>query len=385
MAMTMVSLNAGLRIDLRDASDGQWSATDKYAALNSAIRRTAVQTKSYMTAVSNTVVSGTHTYDMSPIFLPVGVRLGDKLLDPQPMGGMAMLRHNWDADISTSAGTTQPHGIPTKWMPLGGHYLRVWQTPAATAAGIIGTVVAAPTAGGTGYVTGDTLTLTSNAGGDDNAQLYVVSVSGGAVTSVKLHSVTDNEGVLQYYRGTSYVIGEGQATTKITGAGTGCTVQIAALATLDVYGAAWIPPRGSGSIETLAAAPTAGGTGYEVNDVLTITEGAGGQAKVTTINNGVVTAVTLHAAGTGYTVATGKATGGGHGSGCTLSVTAIKDTSYDPIMEISDAFDYAIRLAAREECWRSRPWMPNSWEQANAFNAMWLQECERVKLALGLS
>jgi len=76
-----------------------------------------------------------------------------------------------------------------------------------------------------------------------------------------------------------------------------------------------------GAIESVAAAPTAGGTGYLVDDILDISEGNNGQVKVTAVDAGVVTAVALEAPGDDYTTGTGKATTGGTGSGCTIEIT----------------------------------------------------------------
>jgi hypothetical protein len=88
------------------------------------------------------------------------------------------------------------------------------------------------------------------------------------------------------------------------------------------------------SIKTLAAAPTDGGTGYTVGDILTITTGGtGATAKVLTITGGSGTGpvgtVELVTAGTGYTTGTGKATSGGTGSSCTLNITALNTDGKD--------------------------------------------------------
>lgn len=77
------------------------------------------------------------------------------------------------------------------------------------------------------------------------------------------------------------------------------------------------------SMSAIASAPTAGGTGYTLNDVLTVTAGGtGGTVTVSAVSVGVVTALTLTTAGSGYTTGAGKATTGGTGSGCTVSITA---------------------------------------------------------------
>lgn len=81
----------------------------------------------------------------------------------------------------------------------------------------------------------------------------------------------------------------------------------------------------AGIIQTLAAAPTAGGTGYTIGDILTITTG-GANATATVLTLGAsnaVATVSILARGTGYTIASGQATSGGTGTGATLNVTAI--------------------------------------------------------------
>ncbi|HUI83254.1 MAG TPA: putative baseplate assembly protein [Candidatus Binatia bacterium] len=77
---------------------------------------------------------------------------------------------------------------------------------------------------------------------------------------------------------------------------------------------------------SITATPTvdAPGSGYAAGDVLTIVEsGSSGTATVTVVSvaaGGAVSAVSLAANGTGYTTATGVATTGGSGSGCTLNI-----------------------------------------------------------------
>lgn len=81
----------------------------------------------------------------------------------------------------------------------------------------------------------------------------------------------------------------------------------------------------AGRVATIASAPTAGGTGYVVGDVLTITTGGtGATVTVGTIGgSGAVTAVSLTTPGSGYSTGTGKATSGGAGTGATIDITAI--------------------------------------------------------------
>ena len=81
----------------------------------------------------------------------------------------------------------------------------------------------------------------------------------------------------------------------------------------------------AGHIQVLAAAPSAGGTGYTVGDVLTITTGGtGGTATVLTLGgSGAVATVALTTTGVGYTTGGSKATTGGTGTSCTLSITTV--------------------------------------------------------------
>jgi len=74
-------------------------------------------------------------------------------------------------------------------------------------------------------------------------------------------------------------------------------------------------------IDTVAV--SAGGTGYTVGDVLTLTTtGTGGTVTVSTVSGGVVTAVTVTTTGKSYTTGV-KSTSGGTGTGCTINITAL--------------------------------------------------------------
>jgi hypothetical protein len=77
----------------------------------------------------------------------------------------------------------------------------------------------------------------------------------------------------------------------------------------------------------IAATVQSGGTGYAVNDVLTVVGGTySSQATftVSSVSGGVVTAVTLSSGGTSYSVLPTNpvSTTGGTGSGCTLNITS---------------------------------------------------------------
>jgi len=98
--------------------------------------------------------------------------------------------------------------------------------------------------------------------------------------------------------------------------------------------------RNTGGIKTVASAPTAGGTGYTVGDILTCNAtGSNGQVIVTaTDTNGIVTAVKLVRCGSGYTTGTGKTTTGGTGTSCTINITATGTIGY-----VTTAINHAIR------------------------------------------
>lgn len=76
-------------------------------------------------------------------------------------------------------------------------------------------------------------------------------------------------------------------------------------------------------IGLLDSAPTAGGTGYIIGDVLTISGGTGGTATVTEVAVGVVTKVILTTRGSGYSTGGGQVTTGGIGTGATLNITQV--------------------------------------------------------------
>ena len=171
-------------------------------------------------------------------------------------------------------------------------------TPVGTPGGGIQTIAGVPTAGGTGYVVGDVLTVVSGVGGT----VQVNTVAAGVVTGVVLLTA-----------GAGYVVGAGQATTG--GAGAGCTIEITALT--------------GGAIYSIDPAPPSGGTGYKVGDVLQVVGGTGGTVVVVATTGGaagVVSQLALVTPGTGYIVGA-EATGGGSGAGCDVSILQIGGTS----------------------------------------------------------
>ncbi len=82
----------------------------------------------------------------------------------------------------------------------------------------------------------------------------------------------------------------------------------------------------SGFIASYDVAPTAGGTGYVVGDVLTLEAGIGGTATLEVVgtgSSGAVTAVTLLTNASGYSTGTGKVTTGGSGTSCTIHIVSV--------------------------------------------------------------
>jgi hypothetical protein len=69
----------------------------------------------------------------------------------------------------------------------------------------------------------------------------------------------------------------------------------------------------------------AAGSGYTVNDILTVVQGgaSGGTVKVTTVSGGAITGLIINTPGSGYTVATGLSLTGGTGTGATLNTTTV--------------------------------------------------------------
>ncbi len=97
----------------------------------------------------------------------------------------------------------------------------------------------------------------------------------------------------------------------------------------------------SGAVASVSVG--AGGTGYAVNAILTLTEGDGtASVKVTSVSGGVITGVTILSRGSGYTVAVVTTTGGG-GSSATISITSV--TSYSPYSDDVPYEGYTIRSA----------------------------------------
>jgi len=171
-------------------------------------------------------------------------------------------------------------------------------------------------AGGTGHAIGDIIEITATGSTSTIvAQLEVTSVAAGVIDGIRV------------YRGGAYTVDPttiiANAQSGTSGSGTGATFD------LTFSAPTWAVNRRTqeGASATIAA----GGTGYAVNDKLTVASTLGGffdtdlVFNVDTVAGGVVTAVSVD---TGFAgnfeevpanpVAT---TTGGGGSGCTLTVT----------------------------------------------------------------
>ena len=81
-------------------------------------------------------------------------------------------------------------------------------------------------------------------------------------------------------------------------------------------------------VTSINPVPTAGGTGYTIGDILTISGGAtNATVTVTSVNAGVVTGITLTTGGSVYTTGVGKLTTGGTGNGATVEIVSVASPS----------------------------------------------------------
>lgn len=176
---------------------------------------------------------------------------------------------------------------------------------------------AAVAAGGSGYSVGNVLTITNGSGGilvtRISAQVVVTSVSGGAVTGVRIinggvYAPVGSLGALSPW--------------ATTGAGSGCTLNVG------ITDNGWRNMRSAQVVNSaLSATISDPGTSYVVGDVLTITGGSGdveeATFEVTSIGgSGEVTGVALVGGGDYTTLPSNPVVvGGGSGGFCELTVT----------------------------------------------------------------
>lgn len=104
----------------------------------------------------------------------------------------------------------------------------------------------------------------------------------------------------------------------------------------------------SGGIVAVNATPTAGGTGYSVGNVLTVSVGGtGGTVTVMRVSGGVVQEVAFlpsNTPGSGYTTGSGKATTGGGANDCTVNITTVSSTGHDLTLWWNGSADRRLRL-----------------------------------------
>lgn len=177
---------------------------------------------------------------------------------------------------------------------------------------------AAVSAGGSSYVVGDKLTVSGGTFGTA-ATFEVTAVSGGVVTTVELLA------------GGDYTATPSNPASTTGGTGTGCTLTV-------TYVTPWSVQRRTKKATT--ATVTAGGTGYSVNDTLTLVGGLTGDTAATynvdTLSGSAVATVSLVTAGhyavpPTTPVATTVAPAGG--SGCTLTPTFVdNDTDFNEVI-----------------------------------------------------
>lgn len=141
--------------------------------------------------------------------------------------------------------------------------------------------VATVTTAGTGYVVGDILTI-SGGTYDVQAQVEVTAVSGGAVTAVRLY----NQGI--------YSVTPGSPNSVGGGSGSGCQLTL----TWDTNG--WTANRNTGTEISAVDSVASGGSGYSVNDIITLAGGVyktQAQLRVTSESSGVITGVSIEEPG----------------------------------------------------------------------------------------
>lgn len=129
--------------------------------------------------------------------------------------------------------------------------------------------------------------------------------------------------------------GSGNPCELLVGAGGGCVWQMlpgqeSPLIYVTNLNDVWVRQRiaitgavtGVGSIETITL--NAGGAGYAVNDILTLSGGINGVLRVTGVLAGVITTFVVVSAGSGYSVENAVATTSPDGgSGATFNITAL--------------------------------------------------------------
>lgn len=160
--------------------------------------------------------------------------------------------------------------------------------------GVVSQVAATPTSGGSGYVIGDVLNITT---GGTGAQVTVTSLGTGGVTGASVA-----------FGGTGYQVDD-IITVASPSPSTGLQLHVDTVSGGVITGISIVAEGTNYITGTFNAS---GGSG--VNAVITIS----GVAIA-----GVITGLSLTAAGTGYSTGTGKSTSGGTGTGATVNILAV--------------------------------------------------------------
>jgi hypothetical protein len=221
MAVTVNDIIEATARKLKDAGYGDWEKSELRDEAKDSIVEVIVAGNTMKDDVSITLVSGTQDYSIEPCHELSLVSLGGVPLETV-----------YDADDSQAGWIGMLPGTPDQYRRETGQTIRIKPTPDDDAVGLIGTINEEPSDQGTGYIVGEILTLAT---GNADGKVEVTAIgSSGAVTAVKLipnHRAS---------RGSGYSVGATIATTS-DGDGSGCTVEITALAKIEVTGYCGIP------------------------------------------------------------------------------------------------------------------------------------------------
>ena len=261
---TLTSLLGMLRIRLNDVDQGNYSAVELQYCLNLAYRETVVASLCHRATATIALVAAQHTYTVVDatdayirIFDPIDVMIGAQPLVRRSMGDMGVGLDRWHSEAP---------GVPTEWMHLTGNQIRLHPAPSTDAVGAISSITTVPIAKGTGYVVGDTLSVSS--GTDGTVRVTQVS-TGGVVESLEL--VTS---------GTGYTTGT-NATTG--GTGSACTVAVATIGKLTVNGYAAPTP-----LLLATDTPTAVPSAHAIQAILDRAEAEARKCRITTSQNAML-------------------------------------------------------------------------------------------------
>ena len=214
MATTLGDVMEDLAEALNDAGMGDYTETQLRKLAVDAYCETVVAADANKEDVPAALVEDETDYSLEPCYFVTSLSLGGQ-----------ELTFTRDVDADMAEWSSSRPGVPSAWRQQTGATIRLNRPPDADALGMVSEIEEAPTAGGSDYAVGDILTL---AAGNSDAQVRVAAVSGGVVTALELLQKDRST------RGTGYSVASGIATTG--GSGSGCTVEITELATLEATG-----------------------------------------------------------------------------------------------------------------------------------------------------